>query len=124
MFRCMQVFLYFLQLLYARSEMIDLLITSDVARYCEFRTITQILTESKDKSLQVKCVYEMNPPSFCKIYFLGILYFVYCLYECITYICSQIVIWCTDRVHIGFIFAHTQSMLLCPYTKICQRIRT
>ena len=66
----MQVFLYFLQLLYARSEMIDLLITSDVARYCEFRTITQILTESKDKSLQVKCVYEMNPPSFCGNFFL------------------------------------------------------
>ena len=65
----MQVFLYFLQLLYARSEMIDLLITSDVARYCEFRTITQILTESKDKSLQVNCVYEMNPLSFCGIFF-------------------------------------------------------
>ena len=109
----MQVLLYFLQLLYARSEMIDLLITSDVARYCEFRTITQILTESRDKSLQVKCVYEMNPPSFCGIFFWNIV-FVYCLYECITYIRSQIVIWCTDRVHIGFIFAHTQSMLLCP----------
>ena len=65
----MQVFLYFLQLLYARSEMIDLLITSDVARYCEFRTITQILTESKDKSLQVNCVYEMTPLPFCGIFF-------------------------------------------------------
>lgn len=47
----------FLQLLYARSEMIDLLITSDVARYCEFRTITQILTLKDEKSLQVSLYY-------------------------------------------------------------------
>lgn len=33
--------------------MIELLITSDVARYLEFKTITQILTPKEDNSLQV-----------------------------------------------------------------------
>ncbi|XP_067948615.1 rab proteins geranylgeranyltransferase component A 2-like [Watersipora subatra] len=41
------------KLLFARGEMIDLLITSDVARYLEFRSITQILTINDDEFLQV-----------------------------------------------------------------------
>ena len=37
------------QILYCRGPMVELLISSDVAKYCEFRTITRVLTQMDDK---------------------------------------------------------------------------
>jgi RAB protein geranylgeranyltransferase component A len=37
---------------YARGQFIELLISSDVSKYCEFRLITQILTLNKDGKLE------------------------------------------------------------------------
>ena len=53
------------QILYCRGPMVELLISSDVAKYCEFRTITRVLTQMDDKlekvgiwnkSLQINCM--------------------------------------------------------------------
>ena len=37
-------FWFYFQLLYCGGSMVQLLITSDIAKYCEFKTITRMLT--------------------------------------------------------------------------------
>lgn len=39
----------FFQILYNRGSLVELLISSDVSKYCEFRCITRVLTMLKDK---------------------------------------------------------------------------
>ena len=39
-------------LFYARGKLIELLISSDVARYCEFRMVTQILTRRENGTIE------------------------------------------------------------------------
>lgn len=39
-------------ILYARGDLVELLISSDVAKYCEFKMVSQILTIDNDGSLQ------------------------------------------------------------------------
>ena len=40
---------FVLQMMYSRGALIELLISSDVARYCEFKLVTRILTVINDK---------------------------------------------------------------------------
>ena len=43
------------KVLHCSGDMVKLLINSDVAKYCEFKTITRILTIQDDKIIQVPC---------------------------------------------------------------------
>ncbi|XP_060078795.1 rab proteins geranylgeranyltransferase component A 2-like [Ylistrum balloti] len=43
------------RLLYCAGNMVELLISSDIAKYCEFRTVTRVLTFIKDKLEKVPC---------------------------------------------------------------------
>ncbi|XP_059163146.1 rab proteins geranylgeranyltransferase component A 1-like [Physella acuta] len=43
------------KLLYCSGELVELLIQSDVARYCEFRTVSRVLNFLQDKLQQVPC---------------------------------------------------------------------
>ncbi|KAH9510030.1 hypothetical protein Btru_044867 [Bulinus truncatus] len=43
------------KILFCSGELVDLLIQSDVARYCEFRSVSRVLTILNDKLQQVPC---------------------------------------------------------------------
>lgn len=43
------------RLLYCRGEMVELLVSSDVAKYCEFRSITRVITEINNELESVPC---------------------------------------------------------------------
>lgn len=43
------------RLLYCRGSMVELLITSDIAKYCEFKTVTRMLTLLNGKLEKVPC---------------------------------------------------------------------
>lgn len=43
------------RLLYSAGSMVELLITSDVAKYCEFKTVTRVLTKIGDELKPVPC---------------------------------------------------------------------
>ncbi|XP_021352296.1 rab proteins geranylgeranyltransferase component A 2-like isoform X1 [Mizuhopecten yessoensis] len=43
------------RLLYCAGSMVELLISSDIAKYCEFRTVTRVLTFLNDKLEKVPC---------------------------------------------------------------------
>ncbi|XP_069109524.1 rab proteins geranylgeranyltransferase component A 2-like [Argopecten irradians] len=43
------------RLLYCAGNMVELLISSDIAKYCEFRTVTRVLTFLNDKLEKVPC---------------------------------------------------------------------
>ncbi|XP_074650137.1 rab proteins geranylgeranyltransferase component A 2-like isoform X2 [Tubulanus polymorphus] len=43
------------KLLFCRGPLVELLISSDVAKYCEFKTVSRILTRMNDKLEQVPC---------------------------------------------------------------------
>lgn len=44
-----------MQLLYARGELVELLISSNIARYAEFRAVSRVATCMDDKLVQVPC---------------------------------------------------------------------
>ena len=44
-----KVFTQFHQVLFSRGPMVELLISSDIAKYCEFRTVTRVLTNLNGK---------------------------------------------------------------------------
>lgn len=44
-----------LQLLFARGELVELLISSNIARYAEFRAVSRVATYMDDKLTQVPC---------------------------------------------------------------------
>ena len=43
------------QLLYARGELVELLISSNIARYAEFRAVSRVATFMDNKLVQVPC---------------------------------------------------------------------
>lgn len=43
------------QLLFARGELVELLISSNIARYAEFRAVSRVATFMDDKLTQVPC---------------------------------------------------------------------
>lgn len=47
--------MYFFQLLFSRGSLVDLLISSNIARYAEFRSVTRILTWFHDSLEAVPC---------------------------------------------------------------------
>lgn len=56
MFRYLEIHQKFCiwQVLFSRGPMVELLISSDIAKYCEFRTVTRVLTNLEGKLEQVK----------------------------------------------------------------------
>lgn len=44
-----------LQLLFARGELVELLISSNIARYAEFRAVSRVATYMDGKLVQVPC---------------------------------------------------------------------